>query len=91
MMHAKIARFLIWTGKGAMVNPNALGGDMELTDPIYRDGCALGLDALRRLPRPRVMGKPPHIALDDTVDGRGGALRSTEDSEPHARYPSPRR
>ena len=40
-----IARFLIRTGKSAILNPNALG-DMELTDSIHLGGCASGLGAL---------------------------------------------
>src|ERR687897_931004 len=59
----KIARFLIWSGKSAIPNPNALGGDMELIDSIHLGGCASGYGALRRLLRPRTMSRPPTEAL----------------------------
>jgi hypothetical protein len=63
-MHAtKIARFLIWSGKSAIPNPNALAGDMELIDSIHLGGCASGSGALRRLLRPSTMSKPPTITL----------------------------
>src|SRR3712207_1649039 len=64
LTHAtKIARFLIWTGKSAMPNPNALDGDMELIDSIHLGGWASGSGALSRLLRPRTTSSPPTIAL----------------------------
>jgi hypothetical protein len=64
LTHAtKITRFLIWSGKSAIPNPNALGGDMELIDSIHLGGCASGYGALRRLLRPRTISRPPTEAL----------------------------
>src|SRR5215203_685553 len=59
----KIARFLIWTGKSAILKPNALGGDMELIDSIHLGGDASGSGAMSKLLRPRTMSSPPTIAL----------------------------
>src|SRR5215208_589400 len=64
LTHAtKIARFLIWSGKSAIPNANALGGDMELIDSIHLGGCASGSAAWSRLLRPRTTSRPPTVTL----------------------------
>jgi len=57
-----MARFLIWTGKSAIPNPNALAGDVKLIDSIHLDGGASGSGTLRRLLRPRTISRPPTVA-----------------------------
>src|ERR671910_473678 len=64
LTHAtKMARFLIWIGKSAIPNPNALTGDTDLIDSIHLGGGASGSGTLRRLLRPRTISRPPTDAL----------------------------
>src|SRR4028118_1570490 len=64
LTHAtKMAKFLIWIGKRATPIPNALAGDVEVTDSIHLGGGASGSGVLRRLLRPRTMSRPPTDAL----------------------------
>jgi hypothetical protein len=63
MQATKIARFLICSGKSAIPNPNALGGDMELIDSIHLGGGASGSGEWSRLLRPRTMSRVPIVAL----------------------------
>src|SRR5215208_192102 len=59
----KIARFLIWSRKNTIPNPNALGGDTEFIDSIHLGGCASGSRAVSRLLVPKTSSRPPTIAL----------------------------
>src|SRR5829696_6059804 len=59
----KIARFLTCSGKSAIPNPNALGGDMEFIDSIHLGGDASGSEESSRLLRPRTMSRAPTVAL----------------------------
>ena len=59
----KIARFLICSGKSAIPNPNALGGDMVFIDSIHLGREASGSGEPSRLLRPRTRSRPPTVAL----------------------------
>ena len=59
----KIARFLTCSGKSAIPNPNALGGDTEFIDFIHLGGDASGSGESSRLLRPRTMSRAPTVAL----------------------------
>jgi hypothetical protein len=59
----KIARFLTCSGKSAIPNPNARGGDMEFIDSIHLGGDASGSEESSRLLRPRTRSRVPTVAL----------------------------
>src|SRR5215210_8176426 len=63
MQATKIARFLIWSGKSTIPNPNALGGDIELIDSIHLGGGASGSGAFRRLLIPITTSRAPTETL----------------------------
>src|SRR5829696_4698831 len=64
LTHAtEIARFLIWTGKSAIPNPNALAGVIVFICSIHPGGCALGSGALKRFLRSRTTSRVPTTAL----------------------------
>src|SRR5215213_4555199 len=59
----KMARFLTCSGKSAIPNPNALGGDMTFIDSIHTGGDAAGSGESSRLLRPRTMSRAPIVML----------------------------
>src|SRR5215211_659498 len=59
----KIARFLTCSGKSAIPNPNALGGDMESIDFIHLGWDASGSGEPSRLLSPRTMSRAPTVTL----------------------------
>src|SRR5215203_6014971 len=59
----KMARFLTCSGKSAIPNPNALGGDMTFIDSIHAGGDASGSGESSRLLRPRTMSRAPIVML----------------------------
>src|SRR5215212_1344111 len=59
----KIARFLTCSGKSAIPNAKALGGDMEFIDSIHLGGDASGSGESSRLLRPSTMSRTPTVVL----------------------------
>src|SRR5215208_4070192 len=59
----KIARFLTCSGKSAVPNPNALGGDMASIDCIHLGCDTSGSGEASRLLMPRTLSSAPIVAL----------------------------
>jgi hypothetical protein len=77
----KTAKFLTWSGKSAIPNTNALGGDMKPIDSSHPGWDASGSGDLSRLLSPQDEEQGTERYADDPADRRDDALLSAEEYE----------